>query len=234
MNQQTAGDGRARGCVALAVMCIWVPVTLAFDVIFGYGLFFQCRAWAFAEVPGAVTSSRLAGESDAPHLDVRYRYAVDGREFVGDRYCYGMFGTNDGTWQRVQKGLPAGTAVPVYYNPADPGEATLTRGPQGMHLFLGNFLVPFNMVIIGVVASRLGRRREGSWQFAARWGCMSAATVWGLVSFACIFAFGLFVGFNPPVWVGAIPWVVGLTLGLAAAAGVFRLVSRSETTPEAK
>lgn len=228
MDTQTLREKRTQGCGVIAVMCIWMPVTLVFDVIVGYSVFQQCWAYTFAETTGTVISSGVVTSGDSHTLVVLYRYSLNDREYIGGRYCYGMMGVGDGSWRRVQAGLPPGAAVTVYYNPTDPKDATLTHGPHGTHLFLGNFLVPFNMVVLVVVVSWLGRWRDGPWWSAARWGCMSAAVVWGLVAFVSVFAIAFLAGLNPPVWAGMIPWVVGPGLGLAVWAGVGWLVLRAE------
>lgn len=53
---------------------------------------------------------------------------------------------------------------------------------------------------------------------------MGFAVLWGVVAFAGVFTCGFTVGFNPPLWVAALPWVVGLGLGLAALVGTKRAV----------
>lgn len=160
---QKTVQGWLTGCVMTPFLLIWVLVTLVFDALIGYGVWQQCRAWTYTGTAGVVESSQVLAnpDDDSQQLAVRYRYAVDGREFHGGRYRYGMFGTNDRSWHRVQSELPPGTPVTVYYDPADPAEATLTRGPQGMDLFLANFLVPFNLIAVALPAYALRRKRPG-------------------------------------------------------------------------
>ena len=57
---------------------------------------------------------------------IRYRYHVEGREYVGGRLRFGH--GNGGRWTEGQRVLeyPAGLKVPVYYDPSNPQEATLT------------------------------------------------------------------------------------------------------------
>jgi hypothetical protein len=229
---------RMPGCFFLMFLLVWVPVTLVFDGVVAYGLFQQCRAWGFAEVPGTVVSSEVKTTTDSDgddshRLAITYRYTVNGLEFTRDRYRYAAFGTNDKSWHRIAKGLPPGTAVPVYHDPANPGEATLTRGPQGFDLFLANFLVPFNLIAVGVVASRLRRRRvaAGAGEVTARWGCGSFAVVWGLVAVVSAFVLVCTGGFNPPLWAGAIPWAVGPGLGVAAFAAVAWSAKKADRGP---
>jgi hypothetical protein len=211
------------GCFFVTFLLVWLPVTLIFDGVLGYGLFQQCRAWGFAEAAGTVVSSEVVTTSDSDgddshHLAITYRYTVNGREFTRDRYKYAAFGTNDKSWHRIAKGLPPGTPVTVYHDPANPAEATLTRGPQGFDLILANFLVPFNLVAAALVASRLRRRRVGEEREGVttlgRWGVFGG--VWGLVALVSTFVLVFTAGFNPPLWAAAIPWAVGPGLGLAA------------------
>lgn len=222
------------GCHFAAILLVWVPGTLIFDALFGYGAFMQCRTWGFAEVPGEVVSSELVTTRtneghEAYQLGVTYRYMADGREFRGDRYRYGgfstadphqsaEFGKGDQSWHRIAGQFPPGNAVVVYHDPANPTEATLTRGPQGFDLWLGNFLVPFNLVAVGMVASRLRRRRAGEGPHGtvvvSKHGLF--AGVWGFVAVVSTFVLVLTAGFNPPMWAAAIPWAVGPGLGLAA------------------
>lgn len=217
-------------------LAIWLPVTGTFDAILGYGVWQQCRAYSFAETTGTVLSSGVStssdGEGDSHTLVVRYRYTVGGQEFTGDRYHYNVVGTNDKSWHKVAKDLPAGSPVTVYYHPADPAEATLTRGPQGFDLFLGNFLVPFNLVGLGMLVyvlrgprpafdpadPKVVRPTPTGWQvrLGAHHGWYMFAAAWGGVAFVSVFAIVFTLGFNPPVWVAAIPWAVGLSLGVSA------------------
>ncbi|MCU0706020.1 MAG: DUF3592 domain-containing protein [Fimbriiglobus sp.] len=234
MSRPSSAAKKAGACFLVPFLLFWSAITLSFDAIIAWGVARQCWAWTFAQAPGTILSSevktRRDSDGDNSHrLAVTYRYTVDGREFIGDRYRYGMMGTNDKTWQRVKAQLPPGTAVTVYHDPANPAEATLTRGPQGSDLFIGNFLVPFNLVGVGLLAYLIRRNRTAfdpddpkqvrqtpiGWRLklGARDGWMGFAFGWGAVAFVSVFVIAFTVGFNPPVPIALIPWVVGLGLG---------------------
>ena len=68
---------------------------------------------------------------------IRYRYHVGGQEFIGGRLCIGH--GNGGRWTEEQRTLayPAGLEVPVYYDPANPQEATLTIEADWVNLLTG-------------------------------------------------------------------------------------------------
>ena len=229
-------EKRMPGCFVVAFLLIWVPVTLVFDLIIASGLVGQCGAWRYAATTGRITDSRVVtargGDGDSHTLAVRYEYAVDGQKFFGDRYRYGMVGTNDSTWKQVQKTLTTGGEVPVYYDPLNPAEATLTRGPMGIDLFLFNFLTPFNLVGVGMLAHLLRRNQPEfdpadrklviptptGWRLrlGARGGWLGFAVMWGLVAVVGLFAVVIPFGFNAPLAVAAIPPALGFLLGLVA------------------
>lgn len=62
--------------------------------------------------------------------DVAYEYAIDGRTYQGDRVWFGDAGrsSDQRVWQRAVERYPAGKAVKVHYDPADPGESVLEPG----------------------------------------------------------------------------------------------------------
>jgi hypothetical protein len=229
-------EKRFPGCFVALFLLIWVPVTLVFDLIVVAGLVGQCGAWRYAATTGRITTSQVKttsdGDGDSHTLDVRYEYAVNGQKYVGDRYRYGMIGTNDRTWKRVQKTLTVGGEVTVYYDPVNPAEATLTRGPMGIDLFMLNFLTPFNLVGLGMLAYLLRRKRSEfdpadrklveptptGWRLrlGARGGWLAFAVGWGFVAVVGLFAVVIPFGFDPPVWVAALPPTLGVGLGLWA------------------
>jgi hypothetical protein len=68
---------------------------------------------------------------------VRYRYAVAGAEYDGNRLAFGDDagdGSHSGA-ERVLQSYPVCTAVLVHYNSGRPGESVLQMGPDAWWLF---------------------------------------------------------------------------------------------------
>jgi hypothetical protein len=223
----------APACFMWIFMGIWSAVVVPFNGLAGWTLWQQTRTADFAETEGVITKSTLKCHSGSKggktySLDVEYDYEVDGRKFTGTRYCYGEMSTNDGTWSKVQKELPAGKTVPVYYDPADPSDAVLRRGLTGIPLFLFWFLTPFNVVLVGGWYFTLRKSGPGfdpanprhvattsrGWIVhlpgISRLGAFAATLL--VVTFLGIFAIGFTTGFDPPVglMVGAFAGAFGL------------------------
>lgn len=229
------------GCTtafAAVFLTLWCTATFGADAAVGWAVARQCWTYTFATTTGTITRSDLTEGRDADgdrtyHLEVAYDFTANGRQFTGDRYRYLSMGTNDGSWRRVRDELPVGSAVPVYYDPADPTDAVLVRGPQGADLFVLWFLAPFNVVAVGGLrfALRSGRpafvptdprviaRTDAGWQFRplGRDGWVVFAGVLMAVTFAGVFLIGLTLGFNPPLAVMVVAWLFALGLATAAA-----------------
>jgi hypothetical protein len=63
------------------------------------------------------------------YFNLRYRYTVDGKEYLGDRIQAGTFGLISGANKRdFEQRFPLGAQVPVYVDPEDPRTAVLVRG----------------------------------------------------------------------------------------------------------
>jgi hypothetical protein len=221
------------GCFSWFMIGIWTVVIVPFDAVVGWGLWHQARTYRFAETDGVVTSSGLTREGDSRWLAVRYEYEVGGRPYAGDRYAYNGVGTDDEScWPAVQKTLPAGKRVPVYYDPADPADAVLHRGPMGLHLFLVWFLTPFNAIGAFLWAGRFWPKkpafdpddRDRVGRTGAGWTARlpgtprlaTFAAVLLAVTFLGTFFIAFLIGFNPPVWVMAAAWFGAVALAAAA------------------
>ena len=112
---------------------------------------------------------------------LRYRYSVGDQEFIGGRLRIGH--GNGGRWteeQRVRE-YPAGLEVPVYYDPANPQEATLAIEADWGNLLTGlaagivclavslgllyilvaMFGLPATLVCIGIAGTALAFRFGG-------------------------------------------------------------------------
>jgi hypothetical protein len=79
-------------------------------------------------------------ELEPPKYDmsVKYRYLFEGREYVGERYS--MYGTPRARPSSIEKKIqeyPAGSVATCYVNPADPGQAVLSRDIRGLRFARG-------------------------------------------------------------------------------------------------
>jgi hypothetical protein len=90
--------------------------------------------------PGQVLESRVVhsstteGTSSDPR--VVYAYLVAGRQYQGERIFVGGAVSGWGADKTVAR-YPVGSAVQVFYNPANPAEAVLERrSPVGIYLVL--------------------------------------------------------------------------------------------------
>ncbi len=121
------------------------------------------RARSWSPVTATVVSSTVrrheSTDSDGHHsitwkLDILYRYDVDGRSYLSNRYGFiggsssGYDGKND-----IAKSLPRGSTVTAWVDPSDPTRAVLERGFTALH-FLG--LLPLLFVLLGAVMLRKG------------------------------------------------------------------------------
>lgn len=211
----------------------WCGIVGVFDVMWGGTLWHQTRATTFPDVPGKVTSSRVTTSRGSKggvsyNLNISYDYNVDDRHYSGTRYRYGQMGSSDNWAATVARRLPPGTAVRVYYGPANPAEALLQPGLEGQDLMLPLFMLPFNMVALalvwGIGATIPGRFRQGVdlgrdvLEAGAQTRLRPRRIVavgfglgaLGIAGFLAVFvvAFGSGRGFHPPVGVVGTAWLV--------------------------
>ncbi|MEZ5442385.1 MAG: DUF3592 domain-containing protein [Lysobacterales bacterium] len=79
-------------------------------------------------------SASAAQRQPSWHVQLRYRYDVDGRSRVGERYSFtrGVRASDDYPDEALARAAAAGWTVgkplPVYYDPLRPDEAVLERG----------------------------------------------------------------------------------------------------------
>lgn len=108
--------------------------------------------------PGEMIKSDTVRKGrNGTRADVLYRYEVSGQSYYSDRTNFGI--TLGSTERRYVQSHPAGSALTVLVNPADPTEAVLTREPSGGWLLLpvaGMFL----LIPSGILRSWLRTRRR--------------------------------------------------------------------------
>ncbi len=106
---------------------------LTFAVIYKLAEVSAARRWP--ATTGKILSSGIAarrkpsqprGDSVANYPEVVYEYRVGGRRYRGERVSIGEAAGNFGVEETLAR-YPAGAAVQVYYNPANPAEAVLER-----------------------------------------------------------------------------------------------------------
>lgn len=159
--------GLATCLFAIAFAIVWTLATIVADVHFVLGMVRHVRASGYVAVEGEVTHVGRVVEHDldgvSSNVEITYRYRIDGREFVGTRVRYYAFW--DDSWtKRFVKRHPVGARVSVYADPRDPGESVLLRDVDGGPLAMAMFLMPFNLVAVGVWFSIKNLRRQSAGQ----------------------------------------------------------------------
>jgi hypothetical protein len=90
------------------------------------------------------------GTETAYRPRIMYGYRVGGREYVGERLNFGsaVHSSIRGLAENKARKFATGTRVPVFYNPQDPGEATLERAAPASRLL---YVIGGVMLVIAVV-----------------------------------------------------------------------------------
>jgi hypothetical protein len=213
--------------------------SLGFDAVIAWGAFRQVRALRYATTMGVMTRSEV---EEVPHTDgtstyrpkLQYTFPVTGKDYVGDRYRYGRWATSAGWAQQIAASHPVGSRVEVHYAPADPADAVLMVGVEGMDLFLAMFLLPFNLVALAfcVTLGRAFSRRPhppliGRAEFSRGGGAVpgwfspwrplyTGGVMAGLLALIGTFGIGFTFGGTPPLPIMLVTWGVilgGGTLG---------------------
>jgi hypothetical protein len=131
-------------------------VFFAMGTAFGYGFVGRpiarmvgARDWM--NVPCQILSSAVRAHSSSDgtssSVAVRYRYEVDGRSYVGDRYKF-MAGSSSGRRGKaaIVSRLAPGTSAECWVDPAHPAESVIERGPTA-DLWFG--LIPLVFMVVG-------------------------------------------------------------------------------------
>jgi hypothetical protein len=148
---------RTTFAVLLGFTVFWCSLTSVFTYFAVGSLVKHSYArWHFAAAQGVVIASRVkvthdseSGSMAAPRI--KYRYSVDGKEYVGERYDFAGGSSSDDSYaQRAVSENPPGKHVTVYYDPAKPSMAILHLAAPGISYFLLLFLQPFILVGLGM------------------------------------------------------------------------------------
>lgn len=167
--------------LAAAIAIGFAAGTLAMDVFFCVAITRQIVAeqtWKSAPgtiVSRTITASRRGGVSSGTGLPrsgtsrtryalrVSYSYTVNGKELLGDRITPAGFGVPSFRRESEAAALyPQGSAVAVFYNPADPTQSALRVGVQPEMAVPGFILLTFNAALFYAIrtAARWWRVRR--------------------------------------------------------------------------
>lgn len=131
-------------------------IALAAGVV-GYSATRRMAGWPSA--PGRVVlSETYTGEFRgralryAPAVRVAYEYTVDSQAFTGERVGQGPVPLEAASAesQRLLRDYPAGAAVTVYYDPADPASAVLERDPPAGTFAAAGWLFVLGLAVLGL------------------------------------------------------------------------------------
>ena len=130
-------------------------------ILIGIGAIIQSRAASSRKWPmvlGQVVASHVQASPGSEggtvyEPAVTYAYDVGGRAYTSNRIAFGGFGSSSSvkSAQNHVNRYPAGSVVQVYYNPANPADATLERR-AGQARFLFAFGGCFGLIACGVSA----------------------------------------------------------------------------------
>lgn len=93
-------------------------------LVAGRALWLDKTIAKFSETAGTVSTSEVRSSSDALAFVVDYE--VDGEDYKANSWM-GIEGAGELTDAEIVAAYPVGSTVPVYYDPAHPERATLSR-----------------------------------------------------------------------------------------------------------
>lgn len=109
----------------------------------------SARNWqsASCEIISSRVENRSSSDGSSYRVDVTYRYFVDDRSYVGNRYQFMNWSTSGyGGKAAIVGRLRPGTRTDCWVNPDNPGDAVIERGPT-VDLLFG--LIPLLFMSIG-------------------------------------------------------------------------------------
>jgi len=153
----SSGNSEGTGCRSVFGKLVG---SLFFGLFLGMGLFFlvmligetvrDVATWGWDPTPCTIVSSEVedSGDDEQPfQASVRYRYVVDGREYLGDRVSRRTATESDvGKAQRRILRYEKNRETTCYVDPKDPSRAVLERSLPWTALMV---LLPLIFVVIG-------------------------------------------------------------------------------------
>jgi len=143
-----SGGKIGKGCGTLFFGLFLVMGLLFVVFIFGEGLK-QTEPWLWSETPCTILSSAVeeTGNDEEPYQpEVRFSYAVDGREYMGDTVYRGSSGTSSYDSARdIAARYRPGADSSCRFDPEHPGLSVLERRPPWIF-----FVVFFPMIFVAI------------------------------------------------------------------------------------
>ncbi len=237
-SRSTRVSGLAGGGFLLLFTLFWSIGVLGFDFVIGRSVVRQIYAVGYPTATGTITQSEVetirGRRSRTYRPTIKYKYTVEGQEYVGERYRYGQFSSAKKWAERIVASHPVGSPFEVYYAPTDPSDAVLTVGLEGLDLFIFMFMLPFNVVMLafwiaggGEVLYRLSPGPAGGAKLCddgryvrvrlSMWKPLySGLAAAGALAFVGIFIMAFGFGHAPPLPVTLVAW--GVIVGSGALA----------------
>lgn len=144
------------GMIGLFIVVVAVPL-----IIFLRSTLKATATNRWPSVEGRVLSSEVTSHrslnSNGTHTTIYtpkvvYEYAVSGQPYRGEQVSYSAVdGTSMGGFaEEIVSKYPAGSAVRVFYDPAQPGEAVLEHNGAGGNLALALIMGVVELILIGI------------------------------------------------------------------------------------
>lgn len=217
--------------------CFWSALVLLFDGMAGHGLWKQFESSHYPFITGRITHSEVTrhrGRKGTSYgVNIQYHYVVSDRPFDGTRYRWGT-SFSDYNWaMNTVSEHPVGSQTRVYFNPDNPEDAVLSADLEGGDLMLLLFLIPFNMVMVGLWTA------VGAWLRQRIFHPIAGGVkiildglrtnirlpqygplVWGMVatgalSFVSIFIVGFSTSFRPSIPIACLVLLLVIAAGVA-------------------
>ncbi|MGB0415075.1 MAG: DUF3592 domain-containing protein, partial [Coraliomargarita sp.] len=117
------------------------------------------KGWVATDcvIVSSEVESHRGSDSTTYSIEIRFRYTVDGREYVSDRYNFNDANSSgyDGK-AKVVKQYPVGSEQTCWVNPEDPSKAVISREIPGIVYITIPFTSIFMLVGLGAFAATLG------------------------------------------------------------------------------
>src|SRR5579859_5908632 len=143
--------------ILIAFGLLWSGLVGALDFKLVGELSRQFQSAKFPSATGQITRSQVTTHRGSKGgvtygVAISYEFTVDDKAFVSSRYRYNASMSSSGSrWARATvQSHPLGSAVTVFYNPANPSEALLAPGIGGEDFLALLFMTPFNLIVLGI------------------------------------------------------------------------------------